>query len=213
MLIDRVDALYARTIGPDTDRYDGSQNKAEFGLCLDHLERCVRSIDADDVWFLEIGAYKGLWALAIQVVCEACGKTPHYVTVTWMAHDPNNRDLLRTREHYRRAGLEFTLIDADSTDPQTVAAVREARSAYHVVFIDGDHRLRAVMADIRNYGPLATHRLIFHDINTPDCGVRRAIERSGVHLHLEIAYGPVMGIGISDRTVPQPPPPRRRWFR
>ena len=213
MLMDQIDALYTRIIGPDIEHYHGSQRKAEFSECIDHLHRSVQAIAEREVRFLEIGAYKGLWALALKVLCEASGKAPHYVTATWVSQDPNNQDLFRTRQHYRDAGLDFTLIDADSTTAQTAAAVRACHASYHFVLIDGDHRLKAVTADIGHYGPLASHRLIFHDINTRACGVRRAIESAGIFLNLQIAYGIDMGIGISDRTVPAPAASRRRWFR
>ena len=53
--------------------------------------------------------------------------------------------------------------------------------------------------DIKNYSSLAEEYLLFHDINTIDCGVRKAINKSGTPLNINISYKHcLMGIGIKD---------------
>lgn len=211
MLIERIDEVYRQQIGPDTATYHGSQNRREFGECIDHLDRCVGRLPAQEIWFLEIGAYKGLWALAFAEICRKNGKTPRYVTVTWLAHDPNNTDLLVTQQYYADNGLDFHLIDADSTQPSTLTRVLAVNDRFDFVFIDGDHAFKSVLADIGHYAPLAGARVIFHDINTRSCGVRKAVEKAGLLLHLQIAYGDIMGIGIHDVTAEMRTAPKRRF--
>lgn len=78
----------------------------------------------------------------------------------------------RTRlRRYARPGVEFTAIDGDSSSASTVARVADALAGRPIdlLFIDGDHSLAGVLADLRLYRPLvAPHGLIaFHDI-VPD---------------------------------------------
>jgi hypothetical protein len=119
-----------------------------------------------------------------------------YVTVTWISKDPSNPELLKTRDYYHDNGHFFELIDADSTLQESSREAAGIKSSYHFVFIDGDHSYPSVMKDIRNYASLASDLLIFHDINTKDCGVRKAIQKSGISLNISISYGDIMGIGI-----------------
>lgn len=203
MLLSEIDRLYSETISPDTLNYDGSQEKNEFRQCIEILSARIASLPEQDIWFLEIGAFKGLWALALKVICAHHGKTPHYVTVTWISQDQNNLDIYKTEKVYAQADLTFDLIDADSTLETTCKAVVAIRPHFDIVFIDGDHAFKSVMQDIKNYGPLAKDFLLFHDINTPDCGVRKAINKSGIHLNMSISYNPnLMGIGIKDCRAP-----------
>jgi hypothetical protein len=214
MPIETIDALYAGVVSPDVQNYDGSQNKNEFRDCLEYLDRRLQDIDRDEVWFLEIGAFKGLWALALSILCEKNKKTLRYVTVTWISHNPSNQDIFSTRNHFKEHGIYFELIDANSSLPKTVEQVKTTRNAYDFVFIDGDHSFEGVMQDIANYAGLATELLIFHDINTRSCGVRKAIDTSRVTLNLEISYGNIMGIGIKNCRAETPSPPKRlfRFF-
>lgn len=215
MLLREIDALYAKHISTNTDDYDGSQKKEEFAECIEYLDRRISEIAETDLWFLEIGAYRGLWALAFKVLCEKHGKTPNYATVTWIDDNPeNNKDLFRVQKYYESEGLFFGIVDGDSTSPESLARVTKMQDAYQFVFIDADHTFEAVTKDIQNYAALATHILMFHDINTKSfqskpCGVSKAIEKSGIPLNLRISYDNVMGIGIHNRTVATIPPPRR----
>jgi len=211
MLLTEIDALYKKTISPDTQFYDGSQDKNEFNSCIEILSARIGSLPQKEIWFLEIGAFKGLWALALKIVCAHHGKQSHYVTVTWISHDPSNQDIFRTEEVYKTEGLTFHLIDADSRLEETLRQVTAIQQRFDFVFIDGDHTFESVLQDIGHYGPLADEYLLFHDINTRDCGVSKAIQRSGTPLNICISYKPdLMGIGIRDCRVPAEPVKRRK---
>ena len=197
-LIEKIDKLYIELISPDIENYDGSQNKAEFYDCIEYIDRRIREIDDKEIWFLEIGAYKGLWALAFNILCIKNQKTPKYVTITWISQDPSNQDLLKTKKYYNDNGHSFELIDADSTLKKSLQDAVAIKRFYHFVFIDGDHSFSSVIKDIKNYAPLASDLLIFHDINTKNCGVPKAIKKSGLPLNIKISYGDIMCIGIQN---------------
>jgi hypothetical protein len=89
-LLRKIDRLYNELIGPDILNYNGSQNKAEFYDCIEYLDRHIGKMDDKEIWFLEIGAYKGLWALAFNILCAENQKIPKYYNtpqkldrVTW----------------------------------------------------------------------------------------------------------------------------------
>jgi len=69
------------------------------------------------------------------------------------------------------------------------------------------------MKDIKNYAPLASDLLIFHDINTESCGVPKAIQKSGITLNIRISYGDIMGIGIQNCNNFGPYSPRKTLQR
>lgn len=212
MLLNRIDKLYAELISSDIVNYDGSQNKAEFCDCIEYIDRRIREIDDKEIWFLEIGAYKGLWALAFYILCKENQKIPKYVTVTWISQDPNNQELLKTKKYYNDHGDYFELIDADSTLKKSLHNTMTIKEFYHFVFIDGDHSFPSVMKDIESYATLANNLLIFHDINTKNCGVRKAIQKSGITLNIEISYDDIMGIGIKNCKVSAPSKASKKRF-
>ena len=209
MLLDKINKLYAELISHNVENYDGSQNKAEFRDCIEYIDRRIRKINDKEIWFLEIGAYKGLWALAFNILCNENQKIPKYVTVTWISQDPNNQELLKTKKYYHDNCHFFQLIDADSTLEKSLQDVMAIKEFYHFVFIDGDHSFSSVMQDINNYSPLASNLLIFHDINTRSCGVHKAIKKSGITLNVKISYGDIMGIGIQNCKISVPKPQKK----
>jgi GT2 family glycosyltransferase/predicted O-methyltransferase YrrM len=197
-----IDQVYETLIRkPELSDYNGSQNRGEFLLALLYLEHRIREIERNVVSFLEIGAFKGLWAIALGVLCKKHGKTPLYVTV----HNPENEDLTRVCQRMKSDGfLSAKIIDGDSATPSTIKAVHEAHKAYDFVLIDADHSFDAVKKDIENYAHLATEVCLFHDVVTKKCGVGKAIESSGIGLHYVISRGQQMGIGLRDQRLPQP---------
>lgn len=199
MLLNKIDKLYAELISPNIENYDGSQNKAEFRDCIEYINRCIRKINDKEIWFLEIGAYKGLWALAFNILCNENQKIAKYVTVTWISQDPNNMEIFKTKKYYNDNRDFFELINADSTLKKSLQDVIAIKKNYHFVFIDGDHSFPSVMKDIKNYAHLASDLLIFHDINTKNCGVHKAVQKSGITLNIRISYSDIMGIGIQNR--------------
>ncbi len=196
MDLDKIDEAYREIIGGNTTDYDGSQNRREFLDCLCYLNQRISEVDSNYISFLEIGAFKGLWAIALKELCEQNNRIPIYTTVTWLIHNPENASLLKVRDHYLSKNMSFTLIDGNSSAQDIIK--QASKEAYHFILIDGDHSYQAVRNDIINYLPLAREVVFFHDINTKKCGVRKAINKSGIKLNIEISHGDIMGIGIHD---------------
>jgi predicted O-methyltransferase YrrM len=111
--------------------------------------------------YLEIGSMFGcsLWKVA-----TALPKGSRIVCVDNMVDSPGARDSLADCiAELNAVGYDASWIDADSTNPATVALVR-AQAPFDALFIDGCHAAEYVMADWTNYGPMA--RIVgFHDIN------------------------------------------------
>lgn len=205
-ILKEIDEIYETLISkPELSDYNGSQTRSEFLLALLYLEHRIREVEGDVVSFLEIGAFKGLWAIALGILCKKHGKTPFYVTATWMKHNPENEDLVRVCERMKSEGFPSArIIDGDSADPMVIRTVCKARKTYDFVLIDADHSMKAVKMDIENYAHLASEILLFHDVVTKKCGVRKAIESSGVGLHYVISRAQQMGIGLRDQRLPSP---------
>jgi hypothetical protein len=197
--------VYGKIIGPiDITKpyavsFSGSQKPFELFTAWDIISELI---DTDTPTFLEIGAFKGLWAIVFFEWCKLNNKKGVYVTVTWMEHNPDNNHLISVIEHYRKEGFECTLIDANSQIEETkVKASLSNGDKYDVVLIDADHRYDGSKKDIELYQPLAK-TLVFHDIRpeaaNQNCGVYQAIKDSGLlPLDHEIACGgDMMGIGI-----------------
>lgn len=177
--------------------FHGSQKPFEFFNAWDELEQAIP--DTDTVSFLEIGAYRGLWAVAFYDWCKAHSRTPNYTTVTLISHDQHNDYLLRTEQWYQARNVPFKLFDANSQFEETRNAVRDHKSHYDFVLIDADHAYEGVKKDIQLYASMATSALFFHDIRPKEgsCGVYKAIQEAGIILNKEIvASEDMMGIGI-----------------
>jgi hypothetical protein len=220
-MIDSVHRLYQDIVGGRIEDLDGSQIPSEFRMCLDLLYGRISRIEAEEIAFLEIGAFKGLWPLAFSVLCARLGKQPTYSTVTLMADNIENQSLLKVEEYYHTCGWTFVLIDGDSQDAATKQSlVKRSGAVFDFVLIDADHSCQAVRKDIQSYGAMASHLLLFHDINTPTCGVSKAIRKEKIELHCKIAHSNIMGIGIHDKSMPSsgsvptlPPSAHWRYFR
>jgi len=205
-MIKRVHELYQAIVGGRAQDLDGSQIPSEFHVCLDILFGRLSRIEAEASTFLEVGSFKGLWPLAFSVLCDKLGKRPAYSSVTLMADNIENRSLLKVEEYYRTRGWTFVLIDGDSRDAASrERLVQESGACFDFVLIDADHSYKAVRKDIQSFGGMAQHLLLFHDINTPRCGVSKAIRKEKIELHCRICHASVMGIGIHDKSAP----PRR----
>ncbi len=75
-----------------------------------------------------------------------------------------NRKLLGS---FARRRQRITLIEADSTAPETTARIREMfPDGIDFLFLDGDHSYEGVKKDFVNYSPLVRHGgcIAFHDI-------------------------------------------------
>lgn len=179
--------------------FNGSQIQDEFFKAWECIDVFYRERKPTHLSFLEIGAYKGLWALALAEFCKLYKISFEYATVTYMEQDPNNNPLYGVQEYYKSIGASFTLVNSPSQD--TAALEQLPQTKYNIVFIDGDHRYEMVKEDIEIYRPLATDILLFHDIRpiytNPSCGVYQAIEEAEITLDEQIIIdGQWMGIGI-----------------
>lgn len=201
-----IDEIYGKLVKrPDTSNYNGSQTRDEFLLTLLYIEHRIRELESDVVSFLEIGAFKGLWAIALDFLCKKHNKNPFYVTATWLKHNPENEDLIRVCQDIETRGFASAkIIDGNSADPKVIETVHKTRKTYDFVLIDADHSVEAVQKDIQSYSHLASEILLFHDVVTKKCGVRKAIENSGLSLHYIISRAKEMGIGLRDNRLPSP---------
>jgi cephalosporin hydroxylase len=60
-------------------------------------------------------------------------------------------------------------IAGNSHSPECVLAAKE-KGPYDAVMIDAGHKYKDVMADARDYAPMAKKYVIFHDISLPEVG-------------------------------------------
>ena len=109
--------------------------------------------------------------------------------------------LTRVCEKLSLHGHDVHQITGDSHDPNIVKKV-EGLGPFDFGFIDGDHTYDGVRRDWLAYGPLCDIAA-FHDINSPDWGVKRLWnEIKCDHPHAEYVAGK-MGIGVLFRTIPK----------
>lgn len=197
--------LYSRVIEPVSYvegrevSFNGSQIQDEFFKAWECISNFYGNKKLEHLSFLEIGAYKGLWALALAEFCRERQISFEYATVTYMEQDPNNNPLYNVQEYYKSIGASFTLVNSPSQDPNALLQLPQV--SYNIVFIDGDHSYDMVKQDISLYKPLAADMLLFHDIRpiftNPSCGVYQAVEDAGLTLDEQIIVdGQWMGIGI-----------------
>lgn len=179
--------------------FDGSQKPYEFFAAWNIIDEKLQSVT--EPTFLEIGAYKGLWAVAFFEWCKANNKQGRYFTVTWMEHNPANADLLNVKNYYTSEGFVCKLFDMNSQLESTKELVSKEHKKFDVILIDADHRYEGAKKDIELYASLAGKLLVFHDIRPQEanesCGVYKAIVDSNVVLDHQIACSDnMMGIGI-----------------
>ncbi len=211
-ILAKLDADYREIIGNYNIEYSHGYIPVSFHGCqiLDEfiptwidLAGIIAETQGDTVTFLEIGAYKGLWALMFKHICDYYQKKPHYATITWLSQDNNNHPLPKVQKHYEKSGYQFDLIDGNSIDISTKAQLLDVTglNEFNIVFIDADHRYEYVMKDIELYSGLATDVLFFHDIKprmkNDHCGVYQAIRDSNIKLDVEHTTNEyIMGLGL-----------------
>lgn len=179
----------------DTDvTFHGSQKPGEFFRAWEIIDDYVTTNNLTSISFLEIGAFKGLWGLALKCYGDYKNIDINYTTITLMSHNIENNSLLNVKRHYEASNCIFTLIDGSSHEMSSIKQL--TLPSYDIVFIDGDHSYDAVIKDINLYKPLASGILMFHD--TARSSVIDAINDSEVVLHHDIrTYNTHMGIGIN----------------
>ena len=146
------------------------QHEAEFTRLLKlYRERKPRNV-------LEIGTYHGgtLYHWLSNAPLGA-----HVVSVDSYAVGVDNRHLY---PEWARDGIDLTVIEGDSHDPQVIAKVRQL-APYQWLFIDADHYYEPVKQDWESYGPMVEEGgvVCFHDIledlaSHPEIEVRRLWE-------------------------------------
>jgi hypothetical protein len=191
---------YSKVVGaiPPCNDYSvsfhGSQKPIEFFNAWESINKFYENKSIDTLSFLEIGAYKGLWAIALKCFGESKNINIDYSTITLLNHDFNNHSLIGVVNYFKQSNLPISLVNQSSHDPNAVTAL--PHSKYNIVFIDADHSYDAVMKDIQFYRPLAKDILMFHDIGRKS--VIDAIRDSGIELDLKITSdaNTHMGIGI-----------------
>jgi hypothetical protein len=197
---EKLISIYSKIVGPISLHNDasvsfhGSQKPIEFFNAWITIDNFYQQNKKDSISFLEIGAFKGLWALALQCYGEYRNINVEYSTITLLSHNHENNSLISVGNYFREADIPFSLINRSSHDP---AAINELPlNVYDIVFIDADHSYEAVMKDIQAYQPLAKDIIMFHDIGRNS--VTSAIRDSGIELDLKITsdVNTHMGIGI-----------------
>lgn len=202
-IIDTYSKLYTPMVYTNNSdiSFDGSQKQSEFFSCWKFIRDFYESSNKKNISFLEIGAWRGLWAIAFKEFCADLNCSGEYTTVTLMENDTQNINLIRTLEHLKNNGLKCRLLNKNSNDVSTVTELKEISQTFDIILIDADHSYSAVMADIKNYFDLANDIVLFHDIRpmkkTLDVGVFEAITDSNLVLSKEFVHGnDKMGIGI-----------------
>ena len=70
--------------------YNGCQNANEFFAMWGILSQYIILRKLKKVRFLEIGAYKGLWALMLSHICDKLKVDYEYTTITKLSQDSTN---------------------------------------------------------------------------------------------------------------------------
>jgi predicted O-methyltransferase YrrM len=136
--------------------------------------------------YVEIGVHNGT---SMSYVLRNAPRPLHCIGIdlfegTIQRYKKDSLRLERTRkslEASNTAGSQVTLIQGNSTRPETVAAAKEAlgpAAKADLVFIDGDHEYKGVKADIERYAPLVKPDgfLVFDDVEPTYPGVVKATE-------------------------------------
>ena len=96
--------------------YNGSQNANEFFAMWGILSQYIILRKLKKVRFLEIGAYKGLWALMLSHICDKLKVDYEYTTITKLSQDSSNY-LTGPMVYYYNKNKHFKVIDKYSQDP------------------------------------------------------------------------------------------------
>jgi len=177
--------------------FEGSQKQKEFFTAWNLISDFYSKNPVKELSFLEIGAWKGLWGIALAEFCRLKNIKGTYATVTMIDQDPNNQFLFKSLDYINSLNLETYLINENSLLESSFQKIINYKSQFNIVYIDADHSYEAVTLDIKNYAPLAKDMLIFHDIRPSGHSVDKAIKDSNITLDEEIHFGDNgMGIGI-----------------
>jgi len=170
--------------------FEGSQIQYEFFETWVRISEYFSDKEIDEINFLEIGSWKGLWGIALCEYCKLKNIKGNYVSVTLIEKDQKNLHLYKTFEYLESNGITTKLINGNSLSLDTVNTVKKINKLFNIVLIDGSHEYESVISDIQNYSELTTDILLFHDIRpkikNKMCGVYQAIIDSDIKLDDEI---------------------------
>jgi hypothetical protein len=181
--------------------FDGSQIVEEFSEAWNKISDYYKTNKVSQITFLEIGAYRGLWAIAFAELCKSLKVKGKYVTITLMDNDTNNIHLHKSLDYVKSLGIDTTLINGNTLDENALDSVKQHSSTYNIVFIDGGHTYDVISSDIQKFVPLCEDILLFHDIRpkqkNQNNGVYQAIQDASIELDEEIVSNEeIMGIGV-----------------
>lgn len=131
---------------------------------LEHIFDLIRGCES----YLEIGTAEGN---SMYVLAHAL-KTNARITYVDLAENHTKPHREKIISDLEAKGYYITPVHGNSHDPEVIM---KANGRYEVVLIDAGHRYDDASQDAKNYGPMATKYIIFHDINIP--GVREAFDK------------------------------------
>ena len=172
--------------------YNGSQNASEFFAIWGILSQFIIQRKLKKVKFLEIGAYKGLWALMLSHICDKLKVDYEYTTITALSQNPSN-DLTGVINYYYSKNKIFKVIDKQSQDP---SVVNDLDKKYDFIFIDGGHSYDELFSDFMVFPHFCKSILFWNNLSSEV--VRKAHRDAGVFMHEQfLVDSRHRGIGIN----------------
>lgn len=190
-------------VSREGESFHGSQYVDEFFGAWEKIDEYYSKNPKQELTFLEVGAYRGLWGIAFSIYCNVNAIEGKYVTVTDLIHDSHNINLLKSLNYNLSLGVQCALVNENTYNENIKDTVTSILPNYDIVLIDAGHLYDDVINDTNKFSDLANDILLFHDIrpkNPPEGGlvyVWPALQELGMTLDEEIvADEKRMGIGI-----------------
>jgi len=120
----------------------------------------ISSIDSDKVKYMEIGSYAGA---SVSLMSSHPKVTKSY---SLDIGTPISKEIpIKNVNHFKNKKCEYTYIEGDSMNKETINTVLGLVEEIDVLFIDGDHSYNAVINYFKNYNSLVKKGgyLIFDD--------------------------------------------------
>ena len=147
--------------------------------------------------YLEVGARHGDTFHYVMTALATLGNPVYGVAVdlpqaAW-DHDGSAPNLQAAAHDLRTKGIDVDVVFGDSTSEEVIKDVQRllqfstGRTEFDATLIDGDHRYEGCMTDFRNYGPMTSGLVAFHDI----AGVSRKDRRTGAPMEVPRVWGEI----------------------